>query len=69
LGVWNPRQIASVEGAQLIPVDQDHAKLAVQIPAASGAKGTQLPIVIHFRAAGKQQGKNSGSSPTAVSAP
>jgi glycogen debranching enzyme len=29
LGVWNPRQITSVDGATLIPGDADHAKLHV----------------------------------------
>jgi glycogen debranching enzyme len=45
LGVWNPEQIASVEGADLTK----QGKIHIEIPAAKNADYTHHVVVIHFR--------------------
>jgi glycogen debranching enzyme len=45
LGVWNPEQIASVEGAVLTKQGEIH----IEIPAAKNADYTHHVVVIHFR--------------------
>lgn len=54
LGVWNPGEIASVEGANLIPVDADHAKLRVSIPGAS-SEDANMTVVISFKRSSKSK--------------
>jgi glycogen debranching enzyme len=49
ISIWNPRQITSVEGADLIREDQDHAKLHLRLPAAQGGVDPQLHVAIHFQ--------------------
>jgi glycogen debranching enzyme len=52
LGVWNPRDIISVDGAELIPIDVDHAALRLVVRANSGSSSgddPRLPLIIHFR--------------------
>jgi glycogen debranching enzyme len=48
LGVWNPGEIASVEGADLVPVDTDNAKLKLGFPD-DPAGYTKTTVVILFR--------------------
>ena len=48
LGVWNPRQISSAEGAALVPVDADHARLRVTF----AKDAERQSVTIHFAAAG-----------------
>jgi glycogen debranching enzyme len=50
LGMWNPAQVASVEGAELIKTDSENAKLKVNIKAlADGSEPyPRERIVIHF---------------------
>ena len=45
LGVWNPDQIASVEGAVLT----EQGKIDIEIPASKNADYTHHAVVIHFR--------------------
>jgi hypothetical protein len=45
LGVWNPEQIGSVEGADLTK----QGKIHIEIPAAKNADYTHHVVVIHFR--------------------
>ncbi|MGC2164061.1 MAG: amylo-alpha-1,6-glucosidase [Silvibacterium sp.] len=48
LDVWNPEQIASVDGAALIPDDADHAILRLQMPASATETNVEKEITIHF---------------------
>ena len=52
LSVWNPSQIASVEGGTMKSVNAEQAKLAVEFPAAARASYVRRDLVIKF-AAGK----------------
>jgi hypothetical protein len=57
-GVWNPGQIASVDGAALIPGEADHATLRLQMPGYTTATNVQAEVTIHFsggRFAGKKR--------------
>lgn len=54
LGVWNPRQISTVDGADLIPVDESHAKLRFLLPPSSAGRVSQSEISIHFKARGQK---------------
>jgi hypothetical protein len=47
IGVWNPQDIASVEGADLVPVDADHAKFRLRFSGDS-AGYTHATVVIFF---------------------
>lgn len=53
LGVWNPREVASVEGATLIPGDDNQAQLQFQMPQADAGGDAHLAIAIHFRSESK----------------
>jgi hypothetical protein len=35
IGLWNPAQVESVEGAELVKIDAENAKIEVSIPAGS----------------------------------
>ncbi|MGC2636630.1 MAG: amylo-alpha-1,6-glucosidase [Acidobacteriaceae bacterium] len=49
LGVWNPREIASVDGATLTAGDGNKAQLQFQMPQADANSDAHLEIAIHFR--------------------
>ena len=48
LGVWNPGQIASVEGATLTKSDAEHGQLQLTIADHGGATIARHTVVIHF---------------------
>jgi glycogen debranching enzyme len=53
LGMWNPAQVASVEGAELLRNDAESARISVTIPKNESEPYPRERIVIHF--AGKPQ--------------
>jgi hypothetical protein len=63
LGIWNPRQIASVDGAEIVPVDAGHALL--RLPASPQANGDSqnLTVVLHFTARTEPHSTNRDKSP------
>jgi glycogen debranching enzyme len=48
VGVWNPAQIVSVEGAELVKTDAENAQLKVQIPASTAEPYVRERITIRF---------------------
>ncbi|HEV2732374.1 MAG TPA: amylo-alpha-1,6-glucosidase, partial [Terriglobales bacterium] len=48
LSVWNPLQIASVQGGQLHDARQDEGKLTVEFPAANAGSYVRQELVINF---------------------
>ena len=48
IGMWNAAQVASVEGAELVRVDADRARVNVTIPASTSEPNPHEKIVIHF---------------------
>jgi hypothetical protein len=50
VGVWNPAQVASVEGAELalVKADPENAKIKIQIPVSASSSYVRERIVIHF---------------------
>ena len=48
IGMWNSAQVASVEGAELVKVDADSARINVTIPANAPEPNPHEKIVIHF---------------------
>ena len=55
LGIWNPRQVASVDGATLVAGDDDRAQLAFQMPQATAETNVHLEIAIHFGSGPKRR--------------
>jgi glycogen debranching enzyme len=53
LGIWNPAQVASVEGAELLRTNAESARIRVTIPKNESGPYPREKIVIHF--AGKTQ--------------
>jgi len=49
LRAWNPREIASIDGATLSPTESDHAEIHYQLPQAEPNVDAHLDIVIHLR--------------------
>lgn len=49
LRAWNAGQIASVEGAELLPGNGDTGRIQYQMPAADASGDSHLEIAIHFR--------------------
>jgi hypothetical protein len=49
--VWNPAQIVSVEGAELVKTDAENAQLKVQIPASTAEPYVRERITIRFTSA------------------
>jgi hypothetical protein len=48
LGMWNPSQVSSVEGAQLSRTDAEKARIRIKIPANVSESYPRERIVIHF---------------------
>ena len=46
--MWNPAQVASVEGAELVRTNADSARINVTIPANESEPYPREKIVIHF---------------------
>ncbi len=56
LSLWNPSQISSVDGAELIPGDADSAWLHFTMPPEAGrASAAHSDIVIHFAAQSRRK--------------
>jgi len=53
LGIWNPAQVASVDGAELLRINPESARIRVTIPKNQSDPYPREKIVIHF--AGKTQ--------------
>ena len=53
IGIWNPAQVASVEGAELVRSNANSGLMNVRIPANVSETYPREKIVIHF--AGKQK--------------
>ncbi len=53
LGIWNPAQVASVEGAELLRTNAESARISIAIPKSESDPYAREKIVIHF--AGKTQ--------------
>jgi glycogen debranching enzyme len=47
-GIWNPAEVASVDGAELVRTDGDDAELNIAIPAGRSQAYSRERIVIHF---------------------
>lgn len=52
LGIWNPAQIASVEGAELLEMEGKATKLRVTLPDARSDANSLQMVTIHFNASG-----------------
>ncbi len=48
IGMWNAAQVASVEGAELVKIDADSAKIKCTIPASTSEPSPHEKIIIHF---------------------
>jgi hypothetical protein len=48
VGIWNPAQVASVEGAELVKTDAENATIKIQIPANASDPYVAEKITIHF---------------------
>ena len=48
VGIWNPAQVASVDGAELVRVDPEHARMDISIPVNVSEAQPRERIVIHF---------------------
>jgi hypothetical protein len=48
LGLWNPAQVASVEGAELSRINAESARISVTIPKNESDPYPRKKIVIHF---------------------
>lgn len=48
LAVWNPGQIASLEGAELVKVDRGETKVRVRFPGTESDANPRVKIVFHF---------------------
>ena len=48
IGMWNPEQVTSVEGAELVKVHAENSGIKVQIPANASEPYPHESIVIHF---------------------
>ena len=48
LGLWNPAQVASVEGAELLRTNRESARVSVTIPKNESEPYPRERIVIHF---------------------
>ena len=48
VGVWNPAQVASVEGADLVKTDTDNGQINITIPGNTSEAYPHERIVIHF---------------------
>ena len=55
LAVWNPRQIASVEGAELVKNDHGEAKVRIKLPAAPSDSYTHSKVTFHFAGKARHQ--------------
>lgn len=62
LGVWNPTEIASVDGATLLAGDDNKAQLQFQMPSADANGDAHLQIAIHFRSAASAVAKKKQST-------
>jgi hypothetical protein len=51
---WNAAQIMRVDGASLLPVEGDSARIQYHMPAADASGDAHLEIAIHFRAEPKK---------------
>ena len=49
LGVWNPAQIASLEGAELVRTSTEQGVLHLAFPSAAAASYTKMQVVLHFK--------------------
>jgi len=54
LTLWNPRQIASVEGAQLIKEQNGETGIRIELPATDSPSYVHGKILIHFREEGSR---------------
>ena len=50
IGMWNAAQVATVEGAELVKIDADTAKIKFTISASTSEPNPHEKIVIHFAA-------------------
>ena len=48
IGMWNAAQVASVEGAELVKIDADSARINLTVPASTSEPNPHEKIVIHF---------------------
>ena len=48
LGIWNPQQVESIDGARFVKDSASRGKLLVELSDAVSSKETQKEIVIHF---------------------
>jgi len=48
IGVWNAAQVASVEGAEMVKIDADSARINLTIPASTSELNPHEKIVVHF---------------------
>ena len=48
IGMWNAAQVATVEGAEVVKIDADTAKIKFTIPANTSEPNPHEKIVIHF---------------------
>ena len=55
LAVWNPSQIASVEGAELVKNDHGEAKVRIMFPAAPSDSYTHSKVTFHFAGKARHQ--------------
>jgi hypothetical protein len=46
--MWNSAQVTSVEGAELVKIDADSARVNFTIPANASEPNPHVKIVIHF---------------------
>ena len=55
LAVWNPSQVASVEGAELVKNDHGEAKVRIKFPAAPSDSYTHSKVAFHFAGKARHQ--------------
>jgi hypothetical protein len=54
LQAWNASQIERIDGAALLPGDEDSARIHYQMPAVDASGDSHLEIAIHFRSTSKK---------------
>jgi len=52
LGLWNPKQVASVDGAKLIKEENGEMRIRIELPGTAAPSYVHGKIVIHFEAEG-----------------
>jgi glycogen debranching enzyme len=69
LDVWNPDQLATVDGAELLRSDQRSAKLRISLDAPLGSAVTRRTLVLHFDGKARRKSESAESRTTMKGAP